>query len=131
MTDKPTYKQNGKHTYHRDLTVSFFSILDTVWTRQRADLISYFELATMNDKQRARIERMASAARAIHAPTLTERLSYNQKTGERLQAPADPECESDAQDYQSGRSHARRAPLDVTGPGSGINAYTYLGDREW
>jgi len=131
MTAKPTYKPHGKQTYHRDLSVSFFSILDTVWTRQRADLISYFELATMNDKQRARIERMASAARAIHAPTLTERLSVNQKTGEPLQTPADPHCESDAQDHQSSLPSARRAPLDVTGPGSGIDAYTYLGDVEW
>ncbi len=131
MTDKPTYKPEGKHTYHRDLTVSWFSILDTVWTRQRADLISDQELATMNDRERARIARMASAARAIHAPTLTERLSVNQKTGEPLQTPADPHCESDAQDHQSSLPSARRAPVDITAPGSGIDAYTYLGEREW
>ena len=66
MTDRPTYKPDQQQTYHRDLTVSFFSTLDSVWTRLRADLISDAELATLNDKQRARIERMAEAARAIH-----------------------------------------------------------------
>ncbi len=116
MTDKPTYKPEGKHTYHRDLTVSWFSVLNNVWNRLRADLISDAELATMTDKQRARIARMASAARAIHGED---------------NGPADPNCESDAPDYQSGLPSARRAPVDITAPGSGIDAYTYLGDREW
>ena len=115
MTDKPTYKPHGKQTYHRDLSVSFFSVLDSVWTRQRADMISDAELATMNDKQRSRIERMASAARAIHGDD---------------NGPADPNAESDAPDYQSGLPSARRPAVDITQPGSGVNAYTYLGDKD-
>ncbi len=129
--NKPTYKPNGQHTYHRDLTVSFFSIINSQWRRLRADLISDAHLSTMNDRERARIARMATAARAIHAPTLTERLSYNQKTGEPLKAPADPHCESDAHEHQSSVPSARRAPLDFTAPGSGVNAYTYLADKDW
>ena len=114
--NKPTYKPNRKQTYHRDLTVSWFSILDTVWTRTRADMVSDAELATMNDRERSRIARMASAARAIHGDD---------------NGPADAHCESDARDYQSSVPSARRAPLDFTAPGSGVNAYTYLGDLEW
>ena len=128
--NRPTYKPNGQQTYHRDLTVSWFSILDTVWTRQRADQISDSELSTMNDRERSRIARMASAARAIHAPTLTERLAVNPKTGEPLKPPADPNAESDAHEPQSGLPSARRAPLDVTATGSGVTAYTYLGDKD-
>jgi len=115
MNEKPTYKPDHQQTYHRDLTVSFFSILDTVWTRLRADLISDSELATMNDRERSRIARMAKAAQAIHGDD---------------NGPADPNCESDAHDYQSSVPSARRAPLDVTAPGSGVNAYTYLGDKD-
>ncbi len=116
MTDRPKHKPHAQQTYHRDLTVSFFSILDNVWTRIRADLISDQELATMNDRERSRIARMASAARAIHGED---------------NGPADPHCESDAHEHQSSVPSARRAPLDITGPGSGVTAYTYLGDREW
>ena len=116
MTAKPTYKPNGRQTYHRDLTVSWFSILDSVWTRMRADMISDAELSTMNDTERSRIARMASAARAIHGDD---------------NGPTDPNCESDARDYQSSLPSARRPALDITQPGSGVNAYTYLGDLDW
>ncbi len=116
MNDKPTYKPNRKQTYHRDLSVSFFCPFDSQWKRLRADMISEWHLTTMNGKQRARIARMAKAAQAIHGDD---------------NGPADPNAESDAHDYQSGLPSARRAPLDITGPGSGVNAYTYLGDLEW
>ena len=66
MTNQPTYKPNGKQTYHRDLSVSFFSTLNSQWTRLRADMISDAELTAMNDRERSRIARMAAAARAIH-----------------------------------------------------------------
>ena len=115
MNDTPNQKPNRQQTYHRNLTVSFFSILDSQWRRVRADLISDAELSTMNDTQRARIARMAEAARAIHGDD---------------NGPADPHCESDSQDYQSRLPSARRAPLDITSPGSGITAYTYLGDKD-
>lgn len=116
MTDKAKHKPNRKQTYHRDLTVSFFSLLHGGWRRLRADMISPVELSTMNDRERKRIARMAEAARAIHGDG---------------NGPADPNCESDARDYQSRLPSARRAPLDITAPGSGVNAYTYLGDLDW
>jgi len=115
MSNKPTYKPNQQQTYHRDLSVSFFCPFDSQWKRLRADMISHWQLTTMTRKQRARIARMASAARAIHGDG---------------NGPADPHCESDAHDYQSSVPSARRAPLDITQPGSGVTAYTYLGDKD-
>ena len=112
---KPTHKPDRKQTYHRNLDVSFFSILDNVWTRMRADLISDAELSTMTRKQRARIARMASAARAIHGDD---------------HGPADPNAESDAHEHQSRLPSARRPAVDITQPGSGVTAYTFLGDKD-
>ena len=44
--------------------------------------------------------------------------------------PADPNCESDAHEYQRRIPYARRPSIDIDMPGSGIGPYTYLGDLD-
>ena len=53
-----------KNTYHRDGTVTFWSVYQQVWTRCEASQIDAGELAQMNDSERARIARMAAKASA-------------------------------------------------------------------
>lgn len=49
-----------KNTYHRDGTVTFWSVYQQVWTRCDASRIDRAELAAMNDSERARIARIAA-----------------------------------------------------------------------
>ena len=53
-------KMSLKNTYHRDGTVTFWSVYQQVWTRCEASNIDRAELAAMNDSERARIARMAA-----------------------------------------------------------------------
>jgi hypothetical protein len=55
---KPTVKPHGRNTYHRDGTVSYWDTFFQSWRRKDAGLISNNTLATMSDKERARIARM-------------------------------------------------------------------------
>ena len=57
-------KMSLKNTYHRDGTVTFWSVYQQVWTRCEASQIDAGELAQMNDSERARIARMAAKASA-------------------------------------------------------------------
>ena len=49
-----------KNTYHRDGTVTFWSVYQQAWSRCAAGQIDHAELAAMNDSERARIARMAA-----------------------------------------------------------------------
>lgn len=48
--------------YHRDGTVTYWDVYTQGWTRQAATDISDEILATLNDKERARILRVAARA---------------------------------------------------------------------
>jgi hypothetical protein len=50
----------NKITYHRDGTITYWSVYHQVWRREYADRISDRELAAMNDRQRERIARHAA-----------------------------------------------------------------------
>ena len=51
-----------KPTFHRDNTVTFWSIYEQRWIRVAAQRISDEELAGMNFNERARVIRMAEKA---------------------------------------------------------------------
>lgn len=51
-------------TYHRDGTVTVWDVYRQGWRRLRADRISDSLLATLTERERARIERMAAKRRA-------------------------------------------------------------------
>lgn len=47
-----------KPTFHRDLTVTYWSVYRQVWVREPADRICDAELAAMSESERKRIDRM-------------------------------------------------------------------------
>ena len=49
-----------KSTFHRDGTVTFWSVFSQVWTRLHVSEISDETLATMNDAFRARVARIVA-----------------------------------------------------------------------
>lgn len=64
-TMKPTWKPNLASTYHRDGTVSYWSVLRQSWVRRPAAEISDRDLATMTEQERRRI--LAARAKVITA----------------------------------------------------------------
>ena len=57
---KPTIKPDCcEQTYHRDGTVSYWSVYQQVWVRRPADDIPDRELAAMTERQRCRVARAA------------------------------------------------------------------------
>lgn len=50
---KPTVKENLSNTYHRDGTVSYWSVYNQQW--QRKCIVPNAELAAMNEGERRRI----------------------------------------------------------------------------
>lgn len=55
-------KTKMKPTFHRDSTVTFWSVYEQRWIRVAAQRISDEELAGMNFDERARVIRMAERA---------------------------------------------------------------------
>ena len=51
----PTIKENRANTYHRDGTVSYWDVYRQQW--QRSSSVSDQVLASMNDAERARVQR--------------------------------------------------------------------------
>jgi len=51
-----------KPTFHRDNSVTFWSVYNQIWMRVPAEQISDDELAGMNFDERARVIRMAAKA---------------------------------------------------------------------
>lgn len=57
-----TKEKKMKPTFHRDNTVTFWSVYEQRWIRVAAQRISDEELAGMNFDERARVIRMAEKA---------------------------------------------------------------------
>ena len=56
---QPNIKSDLANTYHRDGTVSYWSVQDQQWRRLPAGEIPDEDLASMSDRERARIARIA------------------------------------------------------------------------
>lgn len=61
-TDKPAIKPALATTYHRDGTVSYWSVYAQGWRRAYAHRINARDFEAMTEAERARIERMSRAA---------------------------------------------------------------------
>lgn len=55
---KPTIKSNLACTFHRDGTVSYWDIYKQQWDRMNASSIRSSVLSSLNDNERARINKM-------------------------------------------------------------------------
>jgi hypothetical protein len=53
---KPTIKAKQQNTYHRDGTVSYWSVYTQCWERRPANSIPRDDLAAMNADERLRVE---------------------------------------------------------------------------
>jgi hypothetical protein len=62
---KPTIKKSGDITCHRDGTVSYWSVYTRTWSRRPAEQVPDRDLATMDNRERARIARMARMAEEV------------------------------------------------------------------
>ena len=63
----PTIKANGNNTYHRDGSVSYWSVCRQQWVRETADKIANRELAAMRESERQRVEAVMVAQRGAGA----------------------------------------------------------------
>ncbi len=60
-----TIKPNQQTTFHRDGSVSFWSVYNQQWVRQSSEHISDQDLASMSAEDRQRVIKMAERAAAI------------------------------------------------------------------
>ena len=60
---KPTIKENGNMTFHRDGTVSFWSCHWQEWIRVHVSYLTHRDLAELSQEERDRVAKMIEAAK--------------------------------------------------------------------